>query len=291
MEGVVNTPRALGWFGDNARPDFTREIPKKIWAYWNSDSLPDTVNACIGSWKEKNPDHEVNIVTPSSIDSFLGLLPEGFFRNTPQRQADWVRLALLNKYGGIWLDATIIAFKSFAYIHKTQSIHGGELVGYFLRGKTTNAAYPLIENWFLAAPAGTKFINDWLNEFEKSMIQGADNYIKSLTEYNIDHLRQGLQHPNYFSMHVAAQVLMRRSNQYVLTLIPAENDAYNIPCKLAWDVDRIVSFMTQNDNPTLDCNIFKMVGRVWKPLSEKIISGAVNPDSLIGKMISSSKVR
>lgn len=93
-------------------------VPKKIWMYWNTslEDSPDVVKLSVESWRKMNPDYDVCLLNDDNIEKELGF---DFFsafdlcriRLTMAMKADVLRLYLLSKYGGIWVDATVFCFE------------------------------------------------------------------------------------------------------------------------------------------------------------------------------------
>jgi mannosyltransferase OCH1-like enzyme len=109
------------------------EIPKRIWTFWNSEKIPWMINACIKTWRESNPDYEINILTIPQVRSILKIpLPHNFEQVQVQFQADWIRLAILSQEGGIWMDASMIVTGPLKYIHQLQEREESEGVLYYL---------------------------------------------------------------------------------------------------------------------------------------------------------------
>jgi len=77
------------------------------------------------------------------------------------RKSDFIRLELLSKYGGIWMDASIICKYSLNWIHAYQKNTDAEMVGYYINGFTTIEKYPVVENWFISCIPKSRFIELW----------------------------------------------------------------------------------------------------------------------------------
>lgn len=285
----ANETRWIGWYGESANAQPVRAIPKKIWSYWHTATLPLVATACLRSWQTDHADYQQIVVTPATLADYLDVIPETLFAECPQRQSDWVRLALLHQHGGIWLDATTLVFSPLDFVHRIQQGHGLQFVGYFNRDKTQTATFPMVENWFLAAPPGSPFIADWLAEFDKSMAMGGERYITAVSRgHVVADLLQGFDDAVYFSMHVAAQLCLRRANGYALGLMAAETDAFSPAAKLGWDIDRIIALLTVTPQPTLDCHLFKLISMVWLPLEARLRRGDYHPASLVGRLLADS---
>ncbi len=92
-----------------------------IWSFWEGQP-PNLVLRCFESIRIHNPSRPLIVLSRATLPKFLD--PSVDFplfhgrRGTPddfskvQYLADWVRLKLLEKYGGVWLDASIICTSS-----------------------------------------------------------------------------------------------------------------------------------------------------------------------------------
>lgn len=88
---------------------------KIIWQYWAQgvENAKDTAKLCFASVDKYKGDYEVIRITDANIDEYLDL-PEFIKekRRNPEFRpvffSDLLRVALINVYGGIWLDASIL---------------------------------------------------------------------------------------------------------------------------------------------------------------------------------------
>lgn len=103
-----------------------RELP--IWVCWYSgiENAPELVRRCIESIYEHANGHPVNLVTQYNLDSYIDI-PSIFkerLNNKEMRLAhfsDVLRIYLLEKYGGLWLDATIFCKKDLPEQYFTEN--------------------------------------------------------------------------------------------------------------------------------------------------------------------------
>lgn len=88
------------------------QIPRIIWTFWHTNSIPLIVKRCIASWKRIHPDWSIHIVQPQNLATFVDVnmdIPGITLENeTPQKRSNVIRFVLLYKYGGFWLDATTL---------------------------------------------------------------------------------------------------------------------------------------------------------------------------------------
>ena len=81
------------------------------WMYWDDEaSMPAIVHACIMSWKRHNPTHKIQLVTDANVEKFVKDWPKGHDKiagfETVQKKSNWIRMTLLETFGGIWIDAS-----------------------------------------------------------------------------------------------------------------------------------------------------------------------------------------
>lgn len=97
-----------------------KELPenkKVIWQYWGQGieqkTLPEVVRACFASVDKHKGEYEVIRLCDNTVKDYIAL-PDFIWEKRKKGQlnltffSDLLRLALLNTYGGVWLDATIL---------------------------------------------------------------------------------------------------------------------------------------------------------------------------------------
>ena len=88
---------------------------KIIWQYWHQgvENAPELIKTCLASVKSFCPDYEVKVLTFDTIKDYV-TLPQRYYDLLVQGKiktahfSDILRLYLLRKYGGVWIDATIM---------------------------------------------------------------------------------------------------------------------------------------------------------------------------------------
>ena len=90
---------------------------KLIWGYWDSypDNLPDLCQKSILSWQLRNPDWKIIILNDQNYKQYVSVsdLPTTFDSLKVQHRSDILRLAVLIRYGGIYMDASTLVYKGF----------------------------------------------------------------------------------------------------------------------------------------------------------------------------------
>jgi hypothetical protein len=130
----------------------TDRFPRVVWILWLQgwESAPEVPQACLTSWKLRNPGWDVRPLDRKSLDSYVDLEEIGTL--PPEALSDYARVHLLNRYGGVWVDATVFCMRPLDSWLDTRS-------GFFAFEKP-GADRPLA-SWFLAAEPGNAAVAVW----------------------------------------------------------------------------------------------------------------------------------
>lgn len=93
-------------------------IPKIFHLTWKTRQLPTTYQKNFNAWQELHPDYEFKIYDDNDIKDFIfEHYPEfsSLYMSFPKHimRVDFVRYAILHKYGGIYVDCDTYPLKSF----------------------------------------------------------------------------------------------------------------------------------------------------------------------------------
>lgn len=90
-----------------------------IWICWlqGYDNAPDLVKACINSIRNEFKEKEIVIITNDNLDEYIDFpksIKEKFQKGIISftHLSDLIRIALLSKYGGLWVDSTVLCTSS-----------------------------------------------------------------------------------------------------------------------------------------------------------------------------------
>ena len=169
-------------------------LPRVIYTYWDTPLLPPIVQHCIESWKTHNPDWDVVVVDKQHALDRLAA-PDWFDTLVPQHQADWVRLKLLARNGGVWLDATVYLLQPVtAWANRPDTLTLFAIGGIHLRNQEENRrrvfgphcdGFIQFESWAFACPPNHDFMTAWLQQFERGVTMGSPAYVSWLKENNL----------------------------------------------------------------------------------------------------------
>ena len=216
-----------------------RSIPKIIWTYWNSDDVPEFVHTCVGTWKRHHPDFDIRVLTPRMLPTVLDFDVKTVpWNDSPTRESDIVRMNVLQRFGGVWSDASILLTNRYPFVAEMERPHA-DFVGYYIDDFTTDERYPVIENWlFATAPRGV-FITAWRDAFmDPTLGLSIDNRLNAMLSRGVD--VQNIAYLQYLFMHVCAQFVLQKvltphQRQRVLRLTKAEDGPLKYLADNAWD--------------------------------------------------------
>ncbi|TIS89691.1 capsular polysaccharide synthesis protein [Mesorhizobium sp.] len=135
-------------------------LPKTIWILWlqGIETAPKIVKACVASWQRINPSWTIQILTRESLADFLPEVNDsGSILSMPLSDAtysDIVRIELLSRYGGIWVDATCYCLQPLdEWLDRVMS------EGFFAFDRP--APSRMLASWFLAVSQSSYIAHEW----------------------------------------------------------------------------------------------------------------------------------
>lgn len=174
---------------------FTNNIPKIIWTYWDKEQIPEFVQICQKNWRKFAPNYKIHILHKNNVDEWVNM-PSGWQILPPYRQADILRLMLLEKYGGIWMDASILLMEN------PDKFVGGNLTLFMTPG--TKLDNPVYENWFIASCKENPVVKKWIQEV-LTAIKNPKKYIEKSNKQDV----KLVKNPYYLICHLALRNVYR----------------------------------------------------------------------------------
>jgi hypothetical protein len=131
---------------------YTKKI---VWTYWDiiepATEIPSYIMLCFDTFKKHlttDNNYELHILNKDNIKLYLPDLPNLDFLKIAQK-TDYIRICLLYKYGGLWLDADTIILKDLSIIF--DKLNDYDFVGFGCTGYKCINGYPKPSNWALAS--------------------------------------------------------------------------------------------------------------------------------------------
>jgi hypothetical protein len=172
---------------------FISEYKKTIWFYWNSpiESAPLVVQMSYKTWVEKNPDFDVILLSDKNLPEVIGFDFMTVFFNASVNlntaiKSDILRLYLLIKYGGIWVDATTFCIKPLSKWLKNEIKHSQ-----FFIFRNNNSPIRPAEVWFIYSSQGHPVVKATLERMlshifkpRKTTLYISNSQLKKITDIN-----------------------------------------------------------------------------------------------------------
>ncbi len=283
-ESAPASPRMLIHESGVAAP-MTATIPRIIWSYWHGDTRPLVVQRCLANWRMHSRGWEIRLIGPKDFDEFViaADLPPTFRALTPARQSDWLRLYLLQRYGGVWIDASTILTRSLDWMVEAQAESRAQYLGFYLQRYTQQADAPIVDSWCVAAPPASSFVTDWYRELCTALALGDEIYLGQLeAEGRMAGLRQGIRNPSYLIIHMCGQVVLARGAGHRLQLWLAEDTAYHFQHHSHWRRLRMYRRLLLHPQPLRPPALVKLRGGERRKLEPYLQRGFYRRSSLVG---------
>jgi len=147
-----------------------------IWTGWLGER-PPYIDYCLKTIRERSGMF-VRVLDDLNIKEYiyrLGICDKVLNLSRPAQVMDCVRVALLNVYGGLWIDADTIVLKELAYC-----LPGAEEKGFaMVRDERTQVPY----NGYMGARPRSEVTRKWICEINHTL-QSMDDVVKASIQFH-----------------------------------------------------------------------------------------------------------
>lgn len=180
---------------------------KIIFSFWEPENnIPGYLSLCIKTWKKYLSDYEIKILNYKTLKDYIGeeLYSKIISTSMPfYMQADAIRISLLNKFGGLWLDTDTIILNG-NFIKKYEKY---ELT---MIGEEKNKFQYI---GFIFASQNSRVLNKWLSQ----IINNVKEY-NSIINRNKSNLPNKMRRWNYLGNSIIDPLLRNNTNIKFLRL-------------------------------------------------------------------------
>lgn len=147
-----------------------------IWTCWfqgeHDEALPHLNKTCLEAWKSLNPNHNLIVIDNDNVDDYAPeyrpIIAELKFERTYTSKSDLLRLLLLKKHGGVWVDASVFPMLPLDFF-LPHLLKNNPFFSYRffprLAGENADGDREIV-SWFLAVASAEHFLmNEWLQRF------------------------------------------------------------------------------------------------------------------------------
>jgi hypothetical protein len=193
---------------------------KNIWMYWENKpgkTKPVYLKLCFDTiFKNCDKNFTIHLLDEKTIYNYLPNLRKDLDEklNIPQK-ADYYRLKLLEKYGGIWLDSDTIVLKDLTPI--VDRLEKYDFVGMGCIGRhNCKCGFPNPSNWVMASRPNTSFMKSCI-EMANYLLDNNDRTYFQIKYHSIGRKLLSSVIENYIEMgwkyyHYKSACLERDSN-------------------------------------------------------------------------------
>jgi len=140
-----------------------KEQVQTLWMFWDKgeNNIKDKYNKlCVEYWRKLNPDWKVNVLDDTTVSKFIPDIVN-YDHLTVQLKSDLIRVKLLNKYGGVWADASTLPMKRLTGNIDNITRDDVFFYRYFKRCHKTNI---YVSSWFIVAKQPNNYLINKLDE-------------------------------------------------------------------------------------------------------------------------------
>jgi hypothetical protein len=135
------------------------DLPRIIWVLWNQgwDNAPLVARATLKSWIRLNPAWDVRAVDQTRLADYLPAdVLDSIYgtRKEQESMANLVRLELLWRHGGVWVDATAMCVRAL-----DEWLTSVLTQGFFAFANP--GPDRMLSTWFLAAEPANRLVGTW----------------------------------------------------------------------------------------------------------------------------------
>ncbi len=227
-------------------------LPKYVWGYWDNLELNSIIQSHINTWKRKIPkDWKIIILNKENYHNYVSKEFVNKYNDlNPTRFSDFLRLELLQKYGGVWMDASIIITDGnfLNKYYEEMMLNKYDATVYELKENTVDIKTPYLENWFIMAPKNSKYINDIYKEFDKAFDMDFLTYKKEVLIPSGVRLDKtlGYYEKTYLMQHAIINFLMLKNYKYNLNIKDSYKSMFKIHNDKNWDHEKVIDYIQEN---------------------------------------------
>lgn len=178
-----------GFENDILREKFTQEqevkllpktnTPRYVWTYWENKggrTEPYShIKLCFETMKKHFGNYNFIILDANTIKQYLPDIRNDLNDLLIAQKVDYYRVALLQKYGGIWIDADTIVLKNLDEIFDKLD-NGYDFTGFGCTGKICFNGYPDPSNGVMGSRKNGILMSCCLKKLDKMLDQNNKNY-------------------------------------------------------------------------------------------------------------------
>lgn len=148
-------------------------FPKIVWTYWGGN-IPEDIEEMLRITREAFTKIAFHFLTNENLSDFLYTKNISTVFPEPSEKADYIRVCLIEKYGGMWMDAgTIVNSETEMEYIISEAINSKCI---FLGFSPNDKRYRFIAGFF-GAPRNSSFMKIFKNNYDEMVSGNLEEYI------------------------------------------------------------------------------------------------------------------
>lgn len=145
-------------------------IERNVFIFWtgNDFKLIKVLRNILYLHSTNGKGYNVKFITLDNIHTYLDHIPHCFYELCHAHKADYIRVQVVNKYGGIWFDSDILVMSSLDPLFEI--LETTDQLGFFVT-QNNKGMY----NGFFGSKPKTKLMTRWCQDIDK-ILQNANGY-------------------------------------------------------------------------------------------------------------------
>lgn len=147
-------------------------FPRVIWSYWDSPNIPEDIQEILRIKRKALRNFTFFFLSEKNLSIALNIssFPERFDKLWPSGKADYIRVCLLEKFGGFWIDSGVLvnSGEDLESIISNATRKRSNLVGFGERHQ--------VQASFFGAPKDSDFMKKFKAEMDLMISMGPENY-------------------------------------------------------------------------------------------------------------------
>ena len=134
----------------------------KIWSAWlqGRKNAPAHVQKIFSLWEELNPKSDFVVLENSDVESILDTVGVNYDIMSPQVKTNIARIYLVSKYGGTWVDSTLLPTMPLDHWLTPQLRQEG-----FFAFRSTGLPELVLQNWFMYGEQNNTILTNLLESY------------------------------------------------------------------------------------------------------------------------------
>lgn len=157
----------------------TQKTPRIIWTYWENvngtKEYPSHIKLCLETFYKHLSNYKIIILDNNTIKQYLPNVRTDLNNLMIAQKVDYYRIALLEQYGGIWIDADSIIMRNFDEVFDKLD-NGYDFVGFGCTGDVCFNGKFRPSNWMLASKKNGLLMKTTLDLLNNKLNNKTDSY-------------------------------------------------------------------------------------------------------------------